>query len=195
MIQSFLAELKIYFEQGGYVMPPLIVATVVLWTAIGYRFSLLKRGSARSVRELLRRAKKGKLKKSKGMIDGAVLRGREVVKAHPDDPRPFLDGAFAGYEKELRTYTALITSIIAVAPLLGLLGTVGGMIETFDSLGDMSLYSQSGGIAGGISQALFTTQMGLAVAIPGLLAKGYLDRRQDKMEMELEQVKDLLVSR
>ncbi|MDZ7829411.1 MAG: MotA/TolQ/ExbB proton channel family protein [Halofilum sp. (in: g-proteobacteria)] len=42
------------------------------------------------------------------------------------------------------------------------------MIETFESLGDMSLFSQSGGIAGGISQALFTTQLGLAVAIPGM---------------------------
>ena len=57
-----------------------------------------------------------------------------------------------------------------VAPLAGLLGTVAGMIETFDSLGSMSLFSQSGGVAGGISQALISTQMGLAVAIPGLLA-------------------------
>ena len=78
-----------------------------------------------------------------------------------------------------------------VAPLLGLLGTVTGMIETFDSLGTMTLYSQSGGIAGGISQALISTQMGLAVAIPGLVVGRILDRRQRQIEQELEQIKDL----
>ena len=78
-----------------------------------------------------------------------------------------------------------------VAPLLGLLGTVNGMIETFDSLADMSLYSQSGGIAGGISQALFTTQMGLAVSIPGLIVNGILDKKQKQLEIDLAQLKDL----
>jgi biopolymer transport protein ExbB len=78
--------------------------------------------------------------------------------------------------------------------LLGLLGTVIGMIETFDSLGDMSLFSQSGGIAGGISQALITTQMGLAVAIPGLIVNGALSRRQKNIEIELAQLKDILVA-
>ncbi len=194
--ESFIAELLSYMQKGGYVMPPLIVATVVLWLAIGYRFSLLQRGNRRSVRVLLERCKKGQLKNAKGLIDRAVWKGVEVVRKHPDNhpdgARPYLDDAFSPYERDLEKYNALITSIIAVAPLLGLLGTVGGMIETFDSLGDMSLFSQSGGIAGGISQALFTTQMGLAVAIPGLLVKGYLDRQQNRLELELAQIKDLL---
>jgi len=66
------------------------------------------------------------------------------------------------------------------------------MIETFDSLGDMSLFSQSGGIAGGISQALFTTQMGLAVAIPGLLVGRVLDQREQALTGELTKIKDIL---
>jgi biopolymer transport protein ExbB len=70
-----------------------------------------------------------------------------------------------------------------------LLGTVSGMIETFDSLGDMSLYSQSGGIAGGISQALFSTQMGLCVAVPGVIVGRLLDRRQHQFEDELDRLK------
>jgi biopolymer transport protein ExbB len=67
-----------------------------------------------------------------------------------------------------------------------------GMIETFDSLGDMSLFSQSGGIAGGISQALITTQMGLAVAIPGMIVNGVLQRKQKSIDLELAQLKDIL---
>ena len=81
-----------------------------------------------------------------------------------------------------------------VSPLLGLLGTVSGMIETFDSLASMALFTQSGGIAGGISQALFTTQMGLAVAIPGVLVQSVLNRQQYNLETDLAQVKDLLCS-
>ena len=82
----------------------------------------------------------------------------------------------------LSIYRSPIQSIVIVAPLLGLLGTVIGMIETFDSLQDSSMYSQSGGIAGGISQALVTTQMGLLVAIPGLLIGRQLDKKQKSIE-------------
>jgi biopolymer transport protein ExbB len=89
-------------------------------------------------------------------------------------------------------YRVLVQTIVITAPLLGLLGTVTGMIETFDSLGDMSLYSQSGGIAGGISQALFTTQMGLAVAVPGLIAGRMLQRKETSLLREIAQVKDIL---
>ena len=73
-------------------------------------------------------------------------------------------------------------SIVVVAPLLGLLGTVIGMIETFDSLQDQAMYTQGGGIAAGISQALITTQLGLMVAIPGLLVGRQLDRKQEILE-------------
>ena len=81
-----------------------------------------------------------------------------------------------------------------IAPIAGLLGTVTGMIETFDSLGDMALFTQTGGIAGGISQALFTTQMGLAIAIPGLIIERLLKKKQTRLEIELAQVKDILCS-
>ena len=112
--------------------------------------------------------------------------------AGKDDLRPYLDDAFFEEEREIRKFNRLIITIVSAAPLLGLLGTVIGMIETFDSLGDMSLFSQSGGIAGGISQALITTQMGLAVAIPGLIVNGVLQRRQKNIELELAQMKDIL---
>ena len=71
---------------------------------------------------------------------------------------------------------ALGRTIVAVAPLLGLLGTVSGMIEMFESLGTGTFTSQEGGIAGGIAKALFTTQLGLGVAIPGFVATRLLDR-------------------
>lgn len=193
MERGLLQDLAYFFEVGGYVMPPLMAVTVILWFAIGYRFAALQRGSVRSVRRLIRRISKEKhIRKPKGLLDRAVLRGLTIVRRNPMHLRRHLDDAFADLERTTRRYHSLILTIVAVAPLMGLLGTVVGMIETFDSLGDMSLFAQSGGIAGGISQALFTTQMGLAVAIPGLIIGGMLDRKASVIRHELAQIKDLL---
>ena len=190
MLSEIFRELGTYVAAGGWVMPPLLVAMLVLWFAIGYRFAALKKGSGRDVRNLIRRYDKGKKQKSDGVMLRAVRKGVELRDAGKDDLRPYLDVAFFEEELEIRKFNRLIITIVSAAPLLGLLGTVIGMIETFDSLGDMSLFSQSGGIAGGISQALITTQMGLAVAIPGLIVNGVLQRRQKNIELELAQLKD-----
>jgi biopolymer transport protein ExbB len=194
MLYDLVNEFGAYVEAGGWVMPPLVLATLVLWFAIGYRFAALKRGSVRDVRNLVRRYEKGKPPSSNGVLARALAKGIELRDAGKDELRPWLDDAFFAEEREIRKFNRLIITIVSAAPLLGLLGTVIGMIETFDSLGDMSLFSQSGGIAGGISQALITTQMGLAVAIPGLIVNGVLLRRQKNIELELAQLKDILCS-
>jgi biopolymer transport protein ExbB len=192
MLQDVWKELLGYIEAGGWVMPPLIALMVVLWYAIGYRWSALQRGTERGARNLIERLERKKKPSGDGVLVRAARKGVKLRKSGYRDLRSFLDDAFAEEERELRKFHVLITTIVMVAPLLGLLGTVIGMIETFDSLGDMSLFSQSGGIAGGISQALFTTQMGLAVSIPGLIVNGILTRRQKDIELELAQLKDIL---
>ena len=185
-------ELLFFFKAGGYVMPPLLLATVVLWYAIGYRYAAMRRGSKRGVRVLVERAEQGIMPSDKGVLHRALKKGLKLRQRQLPNLRRFLDEAFAEEEAELRKFNTLITTIVMTAPLLGLLGTVVGMIETFDSLADMSLFSQSGGIAGGISQALFTTQMGLAVAIPGMVVNGILHRQERDMLIELAQLKDIL---
>ncbi len=197
MQQSIFQEFLSYIEAGGWVMPPLIFLMVVLWYAIGYRAAAMRRGTRKNPRRLLDKAERkpekvGKLLAGDGILVSAARKGLELRDRGVVELRGFLDDAFAEEYKEVRKFDVLIKTIVGVAPLLGLLGTVIGMIETFDSLGDMSLYSQSGGIAGGISQALFTTQMGLAVSIPGLIVNGVLNRKQKDLELELAQMKDIL---
>jgi biopolymer transport protein ExbB len=194
MLPEIINEVAKYIEAGGWVMPPLILASLLLWFSIGYRFAALKRGTTRDVRNLVRRYGKGKKPSSGGVMTRALRKGIRLQEAGKDELRPYLDVAFFEEENEIRKFNRLIITMVAAAPLLGLLGTVIGMIETFESLGDMSLFSQSGGIAGGISQALITTQMGLAVAIPGLIVNGMLQRRQQNIELELAQLKDILCS-
>lgn len=183
-----------YLAAGGYVMLPLVLVTLVLWYAIGARWAILQRGSKKNVRVLLRKYAKGRGKQPDGIIDAAIVRGLELREAGLPNLRRALDDAFAVYEADIRRFRVEVTTMVAIAPLLGLLGTVAGMIETFDSLGDMSLFSQTGGIAGGIATALFTTQMGLVVAVPGVIIKSVLDRREQKIEHDLTQIKDLLTA-
>ncbi len=80
----------------------------------------------------------------------------------------------------------LIRSLIVIAPLLGLLGTVSGMVETCKGLGQQNLFSQSGGVAGGIAEALLTTQIGLIVAAPAIIVNRMLDKQSTKMTASLQ---------
>jgi biopolymer transport protein ExbB len=189
-----LAEaLGFYLHAGGFVMPPLILVTVVLWFALGARWALLQRGSKKNVRVLIRRHAEGRAKAPDGIVDEAIVRGLQLQAQGRPYLRQRLDDAYGDFDTGLRRYATTITTLVAIAPLLGLLGTVTGMIETFESLGDMTMFSQSGGIASGIATALFTTQMGLVVAVPGVILKSLLDRRQQQIQHDLAQIKDILV--
>ena len=195
-MSQFLDQLELYFSQGGFIMWPLVAATLVLWYSLGYRFLTLQRGTYDTVYALidayLAGARKGE---PKGVIDQACRTGVRIMQRSRDQLRPVLDDAFHDLSCELRQGKSIISSVVSAAPLLGLLGTVTGMVETFDSLADMSFYSQSGGIAGGIAEALFTTQMGLVVAVPGVIIGRLLDRRQGTLEDELDLIKDVLCMR
>ncbi|KIM12035.1 MAG: hypothetical protein KU37_04150 [Sulfuricurvum sp. PC08-66] len=192
---QFITQLAEYIHDGGWVMWPLLFSIFVLWYALGFRYHRLRRGSNKSVRDLIRKSKKGECKAPKGVIDSAVLLGMDIVKnAQPELARKMLDDAFGEYEIALKKYKVLVRTIVVIAPLVGLLGTVIGMIETFDSMATMNLFSQSGGIAGGISQALFTTQFGLVVAVPGVVLGRLLDRQELRLTNELTQIKDLALA-
>ena len=177
---------------GGYVMPPLILATMALWFGLGFRFSVLRKGRGYEPRQALAAVMDGRLVRPRSAVERAAIVGVQQKEETTFNLRARLDETFSYVEQDLNKYRTLTSVIVAVAPLLGLLGTVSGMIETFASLGDMTLYSQSGGIAGGISKALLTTQFGLTVAIPGLILGGMLDRRQKVLESQIEEIKNIL---
>lgn len=195
-LQGFWEALWNYLEEGGMsVMGPLAAATLVLWYTLGLRFLTLARGTRRDLRRVIQDYLDGEPRAPRGIVDGAAAIGAVLSRSAGPHLRKALDDGFAGFEKEMDRGRVIVRSIVAAAPLLGLLGTVTGMIETFESLGDMSLFSQSGGIAGGIAQALFTTQMGLSVAVPGVIAGKLLENRQRTLSDELAAIKDLLCHR
>lgn len=152
-------------RDGGAVLPPLVLAAGLLWYALALR-ALALRGS---------------------LVAEGRRRTQQARAAEADPARALVAAELAlrPLEDALARGRTLARSIVVTAPLLGLLGTVSGMIETFDSLGSQSLFRASGGIAGGIAEALLTTQVGLCIAVPGVLVAKALDARELRVRAAL----------
>lgn len=80
-----------------------------------------------------------------------------------------------------------LASIIGIAPMLGLLGTVTGMIKAFTKISQFGS-GDAAVVADGIAEALLTTAFGLIIAIPTIVAYNYLNRRVEKIENEIDKI-------
>lgn len=87
---------------------------------------------------------------------------------------------------QLERGLVILEIVVGIGPLLGLLGTVSGLITIFANVGDQGLATQGVAIARGIAEALNTTVAGLVVAIPSLIAYTIYSRQVDKFAVELE---------
>lgn len=85
----------------------------------------------------------------------------------------------------LGRYLKILGTIVTISPLLGLLGTVRGMIRAFNVVAVQGI-GEPGALAGGISEALYTTAFGLGIAIPTLVFFNYFTHRTDKLVRRLE---------
>jgi biopolymer transport protein ExbB len=184
-----------HVRKGGLVMIPILAIGVL---SVG--LAVLKFGQLLAMRVGSRGALAPTLAAlRRGDVSGAQAAARALGQpladivlegiAHRDAPREHLEEIL--YEHSLAKLPTLerhlgtLAVFGGVAPLLGLLGTVTGMIHTFQLItifgtGDAKLLS------GGISEALITTEFGLAIAIPVLLAHAYLARRVRTMVAALE---------
>ena len=88
--------------------------------------------------------------------------------------------------RDLSRYLQALATIGSIAPLLGLLGTVIGMIKAFMVIQQMGGKVNAVVLAGGIWEAMLTTALGLAVALPTMVAHSYLVSRVDKYEAQLQ---------
>jgi len=105
-------------------------------------------------------------------------RGREEVKEAIIDAGS-LEVPYLG------RYLKIMGTIVTISPLLGLLGTVRGMIRAFNIIALQGM-GQPGALAGGISEALYTTAFGLSIAIPSLVFYNYFTHRTDRLIRKLE---------
>lgn len=105
--------------------------------------------------------------------------GREIMK---DSIQDAANQVIHSMEK----FVGVLGTIASVAPLIGLLGTVLGMIKVFIAI-ELEGTGNTGALAGGISEALITTAAGLLVAIPAMIAHRFFTRRIDSLVVTMEQ--------
>ena len=154
-------------ETGGPIMAVLAVLGIILYCLVIERFIALF-GRSTSGPDRCKELQRAMAARDPGSRSGHDLERLAHLLALAERP-------------ELTRGLGLIRALVAAAPLLGLLGTVGGMMTTFEGilLGDRTHF-----IGTGISQALLTTQYGLAIAIPGLVAERILTRRSQRIADE-----------
>lgn len=188
-----------FMNEGGVVMWSLFGLNLLLWYGLGWRYVTLSRGTSGNVRRLIEKHEmQGEQKAIGGMLDQAVvdaLKAYREAKAKGLHVREFIDDALFEYTIVIKQYGVLVRTIVVLAPLVGLLGTVIGMIETFDALQSSSMFAQGDSIAGGISKALFTTELGLVVAVPGLILGRALDKKQERFAVNFEQITDIICTK
>lgn len=119
----------------------------------------------------------------------------KIVK-NKNKPFWFLESSAANQaklnEKKLAQNLWILETITTAAPLLGLLGTIIGMMSSFKLIGENSLLNSSG-ITGGVAEALIATAFGLGIAVITLFAFNYFSRAQDQTLDELERLGTRLI--
>jgi len=181
------------FLKGGPIMWPLLLTSIVALTVVIERLVFIvvekTHRQPRVVKEILRQMEQGD-------AAGAIQVGRQspdflartLVAALRDRESSFTNALLAQSSEELRRFSRGLTvldTVITLSPLLGLLGTVTGMIHSFALLGGAELDAPSA-ITGGIAEALIATAFGLGVAITALLPYNYLNARLEDARREIE---------
>jgi len=190
-----LSQALDYLAQGGWIMIPLGICSIAMWILIFERFqayaALTRKdiGIARAVEAV----QAGSLQKQRDGMRATLVDAYLGKRAgEPELDAKILQECALEQRAELKRYLSFIAVLAAVAPLLGLLGTVLGMIETFEVISFFGT-GNAKAMAGGISVALVTTQTGLLVAIPGILVSGVLSKRAAQLQNQLDEITSILV--
>ncbi len=187
---DIIANAYEYLRPGGPVMIPLIITSLWMWALIIERVIYFRRidkddVNLEQVVEML--SDKPLPEIPNGLRTRVVASFLKERTGNNKVDRSILDLCAMRERPHLRRSLSVIAVLAAVAPLFGLLGTVTGMITTFDVI---TLFGTGNAkaMAGGISEALITTQSGLLVAIPGLFMSAFLIRRAHRLENSLDEL-------
>jgi biopolymer transport protein ExbB len=192
-----------YMRDGGPVMWPLLAASIIGLAVIIERFIALRRARI-NVNEFLAKIRKALLVnrsvreavKTCEQYRGPVASIMKAGLLKYGQPREELEQTIenaALYEMgRLERGLVVLATVANVAPLLGFLGTVTGMIRSFDALAEQGL-SNPAAVASGISEALITTAAGLFIAIPVQLAYNYFTTRINRFVRDIEAATNMLL--
>ena len=182
-----------YFIKGGPIMYPLLLCSIIsltviieraiFWIGVGMRknqilvdevLELSRKGDWESIRMKARGSKNYVIRV---LISGILHREYSLSKA--------MESAAADEISRMGRFMGILDTMITVAPLLGILGTVTGIIESFSMLGSFGIQNPQA-VTGGIAQALITTAAGLIIAILTVFPYNYYNSLIDKASKTIE---------
>jgi biopolymer transport protein ExbB len=192
-----------FFSKGGLFMWPLLACSIVSLTTIILRTLALREKNVlpltieSEIEQLAPGASPERLARMVHHDPSSLARIVRVALAHLRWPRAENVDAVqtrARYEMvRLERGLVVLEVIVGIAPLLGLIGTVSGLIHVFASLGLSAGAADAKRIALGISEALSTTIFGLGIAVPSLVGFVYFSKKVEVLSVEMESlVTDLL---
>lgn len=185
-----------FLAKGGVLVIPILLCSVValaIFVERIIRFSKIKSRGVGLAEKTVQMLKEGKEKDACEMLvtsnapmGRVLLQAIDVIDQDRDTLETVITNSTDEEVRSLSSYVQALATMGNIAPLLGLLGTVIGMIKAFMVIQQMGGKVNAAVLAGGIWEAMLTTALGLAVALPTMVAHSYLLARIDKYEARLQ---------
>ena len=198
-MSTLLADIAALLQRGGWVMWPLLTLSLIAVTLIVERtlfwLRLHTRARQKTLGLIAARARRGELAAAEdaAVADASVYGSfaadliRAVREAHtPEAADAAAYQLLEDSRQPLERFSVILSTIITAAPMLGILGTVTGIIQSFRLLDAEQIAVDPAGVAGGIAEALFTTAFGLLIALttlfPHAIFRAHTDRALNRLE-------------
>ncbi|MFV9691576.1 MAG: MotA/TolQ/ExbB proton channel family protein [Desulfobacteria bacterium] len=185
-----------FFAKGGVLVCPIILCSVLALAIFVERLISFARarirgyGLVKEVAQYIRNKESAKAltlaKRNESPMGRILVDAIEVADQGSETLESVIVNSTDGEVRKLSRYLQALATIANIAPLLGLLGTVVGMIKAFMVIQEMGGKVNASVLAGGIWEAMLTTALGLSVALPTMVAHSYLTSRVDNYEAQLQ---------
>jgi biopolymer transport protein ExbB len=183
-----------YFEAGGPVMWPILITALVAVAVVGERavwwLNESRKRDPATLEKVFAAMEAGDFAEASRLArdsaDPVVRMLWHGLNHHHSSLQGALQVAAGAELQKAGRFLTVMDTLVTLAPLLGLLGTVAGIFRTFLAIGDASVEGAIGQVTGGIGEALIATMCGLAIAIFSLIPFNYFTRKVAQLHFELE---------
>jgi biopolymer transport protein ExbB len=181
------------WQSGGWVMIPLAVLAILLYVQAFQLLMYVRRANLDGKNEMQWREWVRAPERAKGNVADIIRYTQSEVSSTKQVIDRF-DEIRSALMALVDRRTKFVGTLVAAAPLLGLLGTVLGMLQTFFGISTSGGEETPAVVAAGISEALVTTQTGLTVALPGLFIVMVIQRQRHNLGAKLARLESLTLS-
>jgi biopolymer transport protein ExbB len=196
MEPGFIESVLTYLQKGGVMIYPIVltgIAGFILTLFQGIILFYLKIPDEKTEQEFFEINEKKNEKYFRRYPSLVFLKKLYLKKQKALLSSEIIDSLLDREIKKLERFNPTIGVLAGIAPLIGLLGTVTGMIMTFNAAGGTGAV-KAAEMAGGISEALVTTQLGLSIALPLMIFHHFFEQRLEMFVFDLDEKKNIFLS-